>query len=87
MEHQRRLAGAVGPEQRDALPVLDVQLDAAQRLAPVGIAVPDPARVDRAAHGAAPISRSGTSASATAATKAMSERRSVSGTSCGIVPR
>ena len=29
MQHERRLAGAVGAEQRDALAVLDVQVDAA----------------------------------------------------------
>ena len=50
MEHQGRLAGAVGAEDRDALAVADVQVDAGERDDPVGIGVAQVARVDGAAH-------------------------------------
>ena len=50
VEHERRLAGAVGAEQRDALAVADVQVDAAQRGAAARVAVAQAAGVDGAAH-------------------------------------
>ena len=86
--HEGGLAGPVGAEQRDALAVLDVQVDAAQRLA----ARPGSGRPARAAwiaqrHAAPPITRRGTTARHTAATKATSARPSDSGASCGMAPR
>ncbi len=87
VEHERRLARPVRAEQRDALAVPDVEVDAAQRVVPARVAVREPAGVDGAAHGSAPITRSGTTASTTAATNATSARPSDSGASCGIAPR
>ncbi len=37
VQHQRGLAGAVGAEQRDPLALVDVQVDAEQRLVAVGV--------------------------------------------------
>ena len=76
-QHQGRLAGAVRAEHGDPLAVRHVQLDAVQRQVAVGVAVADAARVDGAAHA---ITRSGSSTSAMAATKAASALRKVSGT-------
>ena len=54
VQHQRRLAGAVGPEQRDPLALVHVQVDAVQRLMPVGVGERETADVeDRGASSAA----------------------------------
>ena len=46
VQHQRGLAGAVGAEQRDPLARCDVQVDAVQRLVPVGVGERQPADVE-----------------------------------------
>ncbi len=87
VEHQRRLAGAVRPEHRDALAVGHVQVDAVERHHAVRVAEAQPARVDRAAHAATSAStRSGSSVSASAARNATSARRNASTASRGIAP-
>ena len=51
VQHQRRLAGAVGAEQRDPLALVDVQVDAEQGLVAVGVGVGQAAHVeDRGGH-------------------------------------
>ena len=52
LEHQRRLAGAVGAEDGDALAVGDVQVDAVEAGDAVRVGEPQAAGVDRAAHAA-----------------------------------
>ena len=52
VQHQGGLAGAVGAEQRDPLALVDVQVDAVQRLVAVGVGVRQPCDVeDGDAHG------------------------------------
>ena len=46
MQHQRGLAGTVGPEQRDAFALVDVQVDTEQRLGAVGVGVRQAAHVE-----------------------------------------
>ena len=46
VQHQRGLAGAVRPEQRDPLALVDVQVDAEQRLVAVGVGVGEAADVE-----------------------------------------
>jgi hypothetical protein len=50
VQHQRRLAGAVGAEQRHPLPRLDPQVDPEQRLPPVGVGEGQALDVDRGGH-------------------------------------
>ena len=87
VEHQRRLAGAVGPQHGDALAVRDVQVHAVEARHAIRVPEAQPACVDRAAHAATSAStRSGTSVSTRTATKATSARRNVSTASRGIAP-
>ncbi len=51
MEHQRGLAGAVRAEQRDPLALLDVQVDAVERLVAVGVGEGEAADVEDRGHG------------------------------------
>ena len=51
VQHQRGLAGAVGPEQGDPLARVDVQVDAEQRLVAVGVGVGEAADVEDGGHG------------------------------------
>ncbi len=46
MQHQRRLAGAVGAEQGHPLPRVHVQVDAEEGLVPAGVGVGDAAQVE-----------------------------------------
>ena len=64
MQHQRRLAGAVGAEHRDALAVAHGEVDAVEPGDAVRVAEAQAAGLDRAAHA---ITRSGTSVATSAA--------------------
>ena len=87
MVHQRRLARAVRPEDRDPLAVLDVQVQLVQGAMPVGVAERQRAGVDGAGHVMTPATaRSGTRATTTRATKTTSPRARRSGSSAGIRP-
>ena len=46
VQHERGLAGAVGAEQRDPLALVDVEVDAVQRLVAVGVGVGDALQVE-----------------------------------------
>ena len=46
VQHERRLAGAVGPEQRHPLAAVHVEVDAEQGLVPTGVGVGDTAQVE-----------------------------------------
>ena len=46
VQHQRGLAGAVGAEQGDPLPLVHVQVDPEERLVAVGVGVGQPADVE-----------------------------------------
>ena len=55
MQHQGGLAGAVGTEQRDPLALVDVEVDAEERLVAVGVGERQALDVeDRGAHGSFP---------------------------------
>ena len=84
VQHQRRLAGAVGPEHRDPLAVRDVQVDAVEPDDAVRVAEAQAAGVDGAAHAA--TTRSGISVSTSAARNTVSARRKASTASRGIAP-
>ena len=87
VQHQRRLAGAVRPEDRHPLTVLHVQVHAAEGGLAVRVAVAQPDGADGAAHVATPAARrSGTSRPSTASTKAASARPKASGTRRRIRP-
>ncbi len=87
VEHQGRLAGAVGSQHGDALPVGDVHVHAVERRLPVRVAVAQAARVDRAAHAAtSAATRTATSTATSATGAATSTVRSRSGRRTGIVP-
>ena len=46
MQHERGLAGAVGPQERDPLTLLDPEIDAVQRLVAVGVGEREPPDVE-----------------------------------------
>ena len=46
VQHERGLAGTVGAEQRDPLALVDVQVDAVQRLVAVGVGERDALQVE-----------------------------------------
>ena len=86
VEHERGLAGAIRPEQRDALTVTH-EVDPGESGVPVRIAVNDTASVDRAAHRVTPTPiRTASSEAITAAPKARSAAASRSGAAAGIRP-
>ena len=51
VQHQRGLAGAVGAEQGDALALVDVEVDAEQRLVAVGVGEREAVDVEDRSHG------------------------------------
>ena len=84
---KRGLAGAVGPEHGDALAVLDVQVDAAQRRAGrsgSGRSSPE-AWIAQLMPATPAATRSGTRATSTRPTKTTSARPKTSGASCGML--
>ena len=46
VQHERGLAGAVGPQERDPLTLLDPEIDAVQRLVAVGVGEREPPDVE-----------------------------------------
>ena len=55
VQHQRGLAGAVGAEQRDPLALVDVEVDAVERLVAVGVGEGQAADVEDGGHGSSGI--------------------------------
>ena len=84
VEHERGLARAIRTEDRNALTMLDTQIETVQRNLAVGIPVAQLADVDGAAHR---ITRNGTSARTTAAMNTTSARPTVIGAIWGISSR